>query len=67
MADLTTKFAGLELKNPLIVGSSGLTDSISKIKDIAAQGAGAVILKSLFEEHISYEAQNTIASNEVNE
>ena len=67
MADLTTKFAGLELKNPLIVGSSGLTDSISKIKDIAAQGAGAVILKSLFEEQISYEAQNTIASNEVNE
>lgn len=67
MADLKTNFAGLELKNPLIVGSSGLTDSVEKIKDIASQGAGAVILKSLFEEQISYEAQSTIASNESNE
>jgi dihydroorotate dehydrogenase (fumarate) len=67
MADLKTNFAGLELKNPIIVGSSGLTDSVEKIKDIAAQGAGAVILKSLFEEQISYEAYNTINSNETNE
>lgn len=67
MADLKTKFAGLELKNPLIVGSSGLTDSVEKIKDIADKGAGAVILKSLFEEQISVEANHTINSNETNE
>jgi dihydroorotate dehydrogenase (fumarate) len=67
MADLKTTFAGIELKNPIIVGSSGLTDSVEKIKDIAKQGAGAVILKSLFEEQISYEAYNTINSNEANE
>lgn len=67
MADLKTNFAGLELKNPIIVGSSGLTDSVEKIKEIADQGAGAVILKSLFEEQISYEAYNTINSNGTNE
>ena len=67
MADLKTNFAGLELKNPIIVGSSGLTDTVDKIIDIASQGAGAVILKSLFEEQISYEAYNTINSNETNE
>ncbi len=67
MADLKTNFAGLELKNPLVVGSSGLTDSVQKIKDIAEQGAGAVILKSLFEEQITFEANHTINSNEANE
>ncbi|MDZ7777399.1 MAG: hypothetical protein U5L09_18215 [Bacteroidales bacterium] len=33
MADLSTKYLGLELKNPIIVGSSGLTSSLDKIKD----------------------------------
>lgn len=67
MANLKTKFAGLELRNPLIVGSSGLTDSVEKIKNIARHGAGAVILKSLFEEQITVESNNTINSNQQNE
>lgn len=52
MADLTTKFAGIPLKNPLIVGSSGLSDQVSNIKDLEKHGASAVVLKSLFEEEI---------------
>jgi dihydroorotate dehydrogenase (fumarate) len=56
MADLLTKFAGLELRNPLIVSSSGLTDSVEKIKKLEEAGAGAVVLKSLFEEQILHEA-----------
>ncbi len=52
MIDLTTKYLGLTLKNPLIVGSSELTNSAEKIQKLAAAGAGAVILKSLFEEQI---------------
>lgn len=67
MANLKTKFAGLELKNPVIVGSSGLTDSVDKIKKLANLGAGAVILKSLFEEQITFEANHTINSNHQNE
>ncbi|MDC7233118.1 MAG: dihydroorotate dehydrogenase-like protein [Spirochaetales bacterium] len=53
MADLRTKYMGLELKNPFIVSSSGLTDSVEKVKKAAEAGAGAVVLKSLFEEDIA--------------
>jgi dihydroorotate dehydrogenase (fumarate) len=54
MADLSTKYLGLELKNPIIVGSSGLTSSLDKIKEAEKNGAAAVVLKSLFEEQILY-------------
>ena len=53
MADLTTKYMGLDLKNPIIAGSSGLTASVEKVKECAAAGAGAVVLKSIFEEQIT--------------
>jgi dihydroorotate dehydrogenase (fumarate) len=52
MADLTTVFAGLTLKNPLIVGSSGLSDTIENLQDLERNGAAAFVLKSLFEEEI---------------
>ena len=55
MIDLTTNFAGLSLKSPIIVSSSGLTHSIERIKKMSAAGAGAVVLKSLFEEQINHE------------
>jgi dihydroorotate dehydrogenase (fumarate) len=51
--DLTTTYMGLTLKNPLIVGSSSLTGSLKRIEECAAAGAGALVLKSLFEEQIS--------------
>nr|NQU92828.1 dihydroorotate dehydrogenase-like protein [Bacteroidota bacterium] len=60
MVDLTTKFLGLTLRNPLIVGSSGLTDSVEKIKEIEQAGAGAVVLKSLFEEEIISEMEEAM-------
>jgi len=52
MKDLSTTYLGLDLKNPLIVGSCGLTNSVKKIGELAESGAGAVVLKSLFEEQI---------------
>ena len=55
MADLSTNYLGLQLKNPIVVGSSGLTDSVAKIKNLETMGAGAVVLKSLFEEEIIME------------
>lgn len=60
MADLSTKYLGLELKSPIIVGSCGLTSNIQNIKEIADNGAGAVVLKSIFEEEILLESQEMI-------
>ncbi|MCF6183245.1 MAG: dihydroorotate dehydrogenase-like protein [Bacteroidales bacterium] len=60
--DLRTKYLGLELKNPLIVGSSGLTDKVDKIKSAEANNAGAVVIKSLFEEQINAEINKTVYS-----
>ncbi len=60
MVDLNTDFLGLKLKNPLIVGSSGLTDEIKKLKEIEQAGAGAVVLKSLFEEEIIAEMEEAM-------
>jgi dihydroorotate dehydrogenase (fumarate) len=55
MADLTTRFIGLELKNPLIAGASGLTSNINSIKKLEDAGAAALVTKSLFEEQIELE------------
>jgi dihydroorotate dehydrogenase (fumarate) len=50
------------LRNPIVVSSSGLTGSVEKIKKLEQAGAGAVVLKSLFEEQINYEINNEIES-----
>jgi len=49
---------GLDLKNPLIVSSSGITGSIGGIRKCEEAGAGAVVLKSMFEELIIAGADN---------
>ena len=54
--DLSTTYLGLALRNPLIVGSGPLTDSVAGVKQCAEAGAGAVVLKSLFEEEIRADA-----------
>ena len=50
--DLTTRYLGLVLSNPVIVASCGLTNSVDGVRACADAGAGAVVLKSLFEEQI---------------
>jgi dihydroorotate dehydrogenase (fumarate) len=55
MIDLTTTYGGLTLKTPLIVSSSGLSGSVDRIRKMESSGAGAVVLKSLFEEQIMFE------------
>jgi len=58
--ELTTTYMGLKLKNPLIVSSSKLTGSIGSIKKCVEQGAGAIVLKSVFEEQIRADAASTV-------
>lgn len=64
MYNLEVSYLGLKLKNPVIVSSSGLTSSVEKIKKIEKSGAGAVVLKSLFEEQINYEAGTLIMNHD---
>jgi dihydroorotate dehydrogenase (fumarate) len=55
--NLSTRYMGLELANPVIVGSSGLTSTVERVKECEEAGAGAVVLKSIFEEQITAEVQ----------
>ncbi len=55
MADLSTTYSGIQLKNPIIAGASNLTRGIDSIKKIQQAGAAAVVFKSLFEEQIQLE------------
>jgi len=55
MADLSTRYMGLELKNPLMVASCSLSKDADGIKRLADNGAGAVVVKSLFEEQVQKE------------
>ncbi len=58
LIDLTTKYMGLTLKNPIIIGSCGLANSTESIKKLEAHGAGGVVLKSIFEEQILMESDS---------
>lgn len=55
MTDLSTTFMGMKLKNPIIAGSSALSNSVVGVKKLEEGGAGAVVLKSIFEEEIIHE------------
>ena len=52
MSKISTRYLGLELSSPVIAGSSNFTSKVESIAEAEAAGAGAVILKSLFEEQI---------------
>lgn len=55
MADLRTNYMGIELANPIVVGACSLSKQIDTIRQIEAAGAGALVVKSLFEEQVQLE------------
>jgi dihydroorotate dehydrogenase (fumarate) len=57
MIDLTTKYLGLTLKNPLVASASPLCDSMDRIRRLEDRGIGAVVLPSLFEEQLTLESE----------
>ena len=57
MADLTTTYLGLKLKNPLVPSASPLMRKVDNIKRMQDAGAAAVVLHSLFEEEIRHASQ----------
>src|SRR5574344_641002 len=63
MANLEVNYMGLSLRNPLIVGSCGLTGNLQNLIKIEQYGAGAVVLKSIFEEQLQNEAYHIADQN----
>jgi len=55
MADLATKYMGIDLKSPFVVGACSLSKHVDSIKKAEELGAGALVMKSLFEEQIQLE------------
>lgn len=53
--NLKTDYLGLKLSNPLIVGASPFCDNLDAACQLEAAGAGAVVMRSLFEEQIDHE------------
>ena len=53
MADLTTEYAGLTLKSPIVVASAAITETVERMRKCQENGAGAVVMKSYFEGEIS--------------
>jgi dihydroorotate dehydrogenase (fumarate) len=64
MANLSTTFAGLKLRNPFVISSSGITSSLDKIRKLDSLGAGAIVLKSLFEEQIIHETGKNLEGSD---
>ncbi len=54
--DLTTKYMGLKLKNPIVPSASPLSHSVDTVKAMEDAGAAAVVVYSLFEEQITHES-----------
>ena len=56
MTDLTTRYLGLTLKNPIVAAASPLTKKIDYAKKLDEAGVGAIVMYSLFEEQIIHES-----------
>jgi dihydroorotate dehydrogenase (fumarate) len=62
--DISTRYMGIELKNPFVASASSLTGTIESVRRCAKAGAGAIVLKSLFEEQIAAETDQLSESVE---
>jgi dihydroorotate dehydrogenase (fumarate) len=58
MPDLSTRYLGLALRNPLVASASPLCESLDNIRRMEDAGAAAVVLHSLFEEQINLESHH---------
>ena len=57
MIDLTTKYLGITLKNPLVASASPLCESLDNIRRLEDHGIAAIVLPSLFEEQLRLESE----------
>lgn len=57
--DLSTRYAGLSLRSPLVAGASPLADDLGTALRLDDAGVGAIVMRSLFEEQLEMEAAAT--------
>jgi len=50
--NLKTRYLGISLPHPLIIGSSSLTNDLDMVRQLEDEGAAALVLRSLYEEEI---------------
>jgi dihydroorotate dehydrogenase (fumarate) len=55
MTDLRTTYLGLDLRSPVVASAGPLTGDLETARRLAASGAGAIVLPSLFEEEIVHD------------
>ncbi len=55
MADLSTTYMGIALKNPVIVAASSISSYVDRVKKAEEVGAAALVIRSLFEEQIQHD------------
>lgn len=55
MANLSTTYMGVSLKNPIIVAACSISNHVDKVKKAEESGAAALVIRSLFEEQIHYD------------
>lgn len=65
LTNLSSTYMGFSLRNPLIVGSSPLTENLDAVKQFEDEGAGALVLPSLYEEEITGEQMADFFSSEM--
>lgn len=55
VADLQAKYMGLELSSPIVVAASSISSRVERIQMAERAGAGALVIRSLFEEQVQFD------------
>jgi len=63
--NLSTRYLGLDLPNPFVVGASPLSDELDDAKKLEDAGASAIVMRSLFEEQIVREQLSAFLHTEM--
>jgi dihydroorotate dehydrogenase (fumarate) len=63
-ADLSTKYLGLKLKNPLVISACPLSGDVDRLRRLEQAGAAAAVMPSLFEEQIEHDEEEIAKARE---
>lgn len=67
MTGLSTKYLGLELRNPVVASAGPLSQTVAGVRSLAEAGVGAVVMYSLFEEQLRRESERVASLEEMHD